>query len=284
MSDLDQLTRLVASGRVPPPEVLAARTQRHGVLYFVESWVVTSRSWAVSMLVIMVLEPLAYLLALGWGLGALVDRNEGATAGVPYLTFVGPALLVATTAMASSQELSYPVLAGFRWRRLYFGPAATPMTPSQICLGHLGGATVRFVAQAALFWLALLAFGVGHNATSWVSIPVAVLTTLALAAPIQAYAAGLENETSQFAFIQRFVIMPMFLFAGTFFPLSAVPGYLQWIGWLTPVWHGVELSRWVTYGTPMTSSMALVHVGYLAAVTVAGVVVGMRRYERRLRS
>lgn len=78
--------------------------------------------------------------------------------------------------------------------------------------------------------------------------------------------------------------MPMFLFAGTFFPLSSVPGYLQWIGWLTPVWHGVELSRWVTYGAPMSVAMALTHVGFLLAVTVAGIVVATRRYERRMRS
>ena len=78
--------------------------------------------------------------------------------------------------------------------------------------------------------------------------------------------------------------MPMFLFAGTFFPLSVMPAYLQWIGWVSPVWHGAQLARVVCYGADVPALMVGVHVAFLVACTVAGLLVVVRVYARRLRS
>ena len=63
-----------------------------------------------------------------------------------------------------------------------------------------------------------------------------------------AYAASIEDDKGQFALVQRFVFMPMFLFSGTFYPLATLPLWLQWIGWVSPLWHATELGRWLTYG------------------------------------
>lgn len=115
-------------------------------------------------------------------------------------------------------------------------------------------------------------------------VPVGVLTATAFGAPLQAYAATLRDEGFQFAFIQRFVVMPMFLFAGTFFPLSVLPTYLHWIGWISPVWHGTELARLATYGAPMSPLMLVVHLAFLIVCTVVGMVLAVRVYTGRLRS
>lgn len=285
MSDLTtaDLRRLVDSGRVPPPEVTAARVRRWGVLLAVETWVYAIKGWAASMLVVVIGQPLFYLVSLGVGLGALVDAAGRTIDGVSYLLFVAPALLVSTSVMGGSGEFTYPVMAGFKWRRLYFGPVATPLTPTQLALGALGGPSVRFAIQAAVFWVAMLAFSAAPSRWSWLLIPIAVLSTVAVGAPLQAYSAGLEHESHQFASVFRFIIMPMFLFSGTFYPLSSIPVWLQWIGWISPVWHGAELARVASYGADRPLVMIVVHVLVLVAFTLVGTLFAVRRYERRLR-
>jgi lipooligosaccharide transport system permease protein len=279
---LADLGRLAASGRVPAPEVMAARARRWGWWYYVEYWLRGSKAWAVSLLSYMVVTPLLYLVALGLGLGSLVDQGAGSVDGVSYLVFVGPALLVSTVVMSVSGELTYPVMGGFKWDRIYFGPHATPVTPEQIAVGHLGGVMIRFVVQAGIFWGLLVAFDAAPSGWSWLSVPIAVLTAAAFGAPLQAFAASLDDEGYQFAFVQRFVVMPMFLFAGTFFPLAVMPVALQWIGWISPVWHGTQLARQATYGAAEPLWLTVVHVAALVAMAGVGVALGRRQYARRL--
>ena len=192
------LGRLAASGRVPAPEVIARRVRRWGWWFYVEGWLRGSKAWAVSLLVYMVLMPLFYLAALGLGLGTLVDSGAGSVDGVPYLVFVGPALLVSTVVMSVGGELTYPVMAGFKWQRLYYGPHATPLTPEQIAVGHLVGVMIRFAVQAALFLAFLFVFDAAPSGWSWLSVPIAVLTAAAFGAPLQAFAGSLEDEGYQF--------------------------------------------------------------------------------------
>lgn len=279
---LASLKRLAASGRVPAPEVQARRARRWGWWYYAEGWLIGAKAWAASLATYMVLTPLFYLVALGLGLGTLVDRGTGSVEGVPYLVFVGPALLIATVVMSVGGELTYPVMAGFKWQRLYYGPHASPLTAEQIGVGQLVGVLIRFVLQSTVFLGMLVAFDAAPSGWSWLCIPIAVLTAAAFGAPLQAFSASLEDEGYQFAFVQRFIIMPMFLFAGTFFPLSVMPVALQWIGWVSPVWHGTQLARQATYGAAEPIWLTLVHVAALVAMAGVGVALGRRQYARRM--
>lgn len=285
MTDTSQdLQRLAASGRVPAPEVMAARARRWGWWYYIEYWLRTARAWAQSILIYMVGEPLLYLIALGVGLGTLVDNGVGTVDGVSYLVFVAPALLISTVVMSTGGELTYPVMAGFKWDRLYYGPHATPVTPAQIGTGHFLGVQIRFGVQAAIFWIMMVAFDAVPRGVlvSALIIPIGVLSAAAFGAVLQAYASTLQDEGYQFAFVQRFVIMPMFLFAGTFFPLSSMPVYLHWIGWISPVWHGTQLARQATYGAVEPLWLTVVHVLVLVGLTVLGVLWLRRSYTRRM--
>jgi len=281
-STIADLGRLAASGRVPAPEVMARRARRWGWWYYAEGWLVGAKAWAVSLAVYMVLTPLLYLVALGFGLGALVDRGAGSVDGVPYLVFVGPALLIATVVMSVSGELTYPVMQGFKWQRLYYGPHATPVTGEQIGVGQLVGVLIRFVVQSTVFLGLLVAFDAAPSGWSWLCVPIAVLTAAAFGAPLQAFSASLEDEGYQFAFVQRFVVMPMFLFAGTFFPLSVMPVGLQWVGWVSPVWHGTQLARQATYAASEPTWLTVTHVGVLVVMAAIGVALVRRGYARRL--
>ncbi len=240
------------------------------------------RAYATSILLSALGEPVLYMTAMGIGLGTLVDAQNGDVDGVPYLLFVAPALLVASLVASVGSEMSYPVMDGFKWGRNYYAPAATAITPRQIANGHFIAVMLRFVAQASGFWLVMVAFGAVEIGWSVVVIPIGVLSAAAFGAPMQAYAATLKDEGFQFAFIERFVVMPMFLFAGTFFPLSAMPIYLQWVGWISPVWHGTQLARVTAYGAVEPAWLILVHLAFLIGCTVVGLRWSHTVYTRRL--
>ncbi|WP_462418593.1 ABC transporter permease [Kytococcus sp. Marseille-QA3725] len=282
--DLASLRRLASSGRVPPPEEMARRARRWGWWYHVEYWSITAKAWAQSILVYAIAEPLLYLVAMGVGLGTLVDTGSGGVGGVEYIDFVAPALLVSTIVMSAAGEFTYPVMAGFKWERLFHGPHATPVAPRQIAEGHFAGVMLRFVVQAAIFLGIMAAFGAVHSPWAWLCVPIAVLSAAGFGAPLLAFAAGLESEGQEFTFIQRFVVMPMFLFAGTFYPLDSMPVWLQPIGWVSPIWHGSELARWATYGAEHGPVRAALHVGFLLVLAAAGLLLARRGFERRLNS
>lgn len=283
--DLDS-NALAYSGRAPSHAVMAERARARGVWYYAETVLRGMRAYFWPIMLYAVGQPVLYMVAMGIGLGTLVDAGVGAVDGVDYLTFVAPALLVSTVVMSVSGEMTYPVMAGFKWQRLYYGPLASALEPGQIALGHLLAVVIRFVVQSLVFWVVMLLFGATPSpwTLSLLVVPVGVLTATAFGAPLQAYAATLTDEGFQFSFIQRFVVMPMFLFAGTFFPLSVMPAYLQWIGWISPVWHGTELARAASYGAPLSPTMLVVHLGFLLACTVVGLLLSVRFYTRRLRS
>ncbi len=240
------------------------------------------RSYGLSVVATAVVEPALYMVAMGVGLGTLVDSQNGDVDGVPYLVFVAPALLVASIVMSVGTELSYPVMDGFKWHRLYFAPSASPLRPHQIANGHFVAVMIRFTAQASVFYLVMVAFGAVTLGWSVLVIPIAVLAAASFGAPLQAYAATLTSEGFQFAFIERFVVMPLFLFSGTFFPLTAMPVYLQWIGWISPVWHGTQLARVAAYGAVVPGWLVAVHLLFLITLAVLGLRWSHAVYARRL--
>ena len=112
-------------------------------------------------------------------------------------------------------------------------------------------------------------------------MPGGVLTGLAFAAPTFAWACTVEDNGGRFASFQRFVIVPMFLFSGTFFSISLLPAWLQVVAWFTPLFHGVSLCRGLALGGVPLWQMA-VHTAFLVALAVAGVLVGRRTLARRI--
>jgi lipooligosaccharide transport system permease protein len=188
-----------------------------------------------------------------------------------------------STIAVASEEFTYPVMSGFKWRRYFYGFSASAISPGQIATGVVFGAAARMIVVAVAYTGFLYLFGaIPDVATGWLSIFVAILAGLAFGIPIMAYAASIQDDKGQFALVQRFVFMPMFLFSGTFYPLATLPLWLQWIGWISPLWHATEIGRWLTYGRPIPPAMLAVHFGYLLALIVVGYVLGRRLFERRL--
>ncbi|MDQ1721178.1 MAG: lipooligosaccharide transport system permease protein, partial [Pseudonocardiales bacterium] len=133
-------------------------------------------------------------------------------------------------------------------------------------------------------------FGGIRTAGAVLCIPVATLGAMALAAPIAAYSASVESEGGSFAAIFRFLVTPMFLFSGTFYPISTLPDWARALAWLSPLWHATELSRWVALGplrlrsgVGQASAAAVAgHLAFLLALTVAGALLTGWRFRARL--
>ena len=97
-----------------------------------------------------------------------------------------------------------------------------------------------------------------------------------------AITARLERDEGYFALIGRFVIAPMFLFSGTFYPLEQMPIYLQPLGWISPLWHSVQLGRNLSYGMELADGMFFVHLGYLAIMGIVGMRFVYPKFKERL--
>jgi lipooligosaccharide transport system permease protein len=227
-----------------------------------------------------VITPIIYLLALGWGLSQFLPDVTVDGRTVDYLVFVAPALLAATAMQLATFESSWPVLSAIKWDRQYHAMLATPLRVHDVLIGHQTFIAARLLMTSTIYFAVIVAFGAVDSPLGVLAIPVAVLVGLAFSAPIAAWAAHTETEVS-FVAIFRFIILPMFLFSGTFFPIDQLPAPLETIAYVTPLWHGVTLCRELTLGDVALWS-GLLHLGYLIAFTAVGFAFARMTYRRRL--
>lgn len=245
-------------------------------------WVtVYKRTWRGSVITSFVM-PLLYVAAMGVLLGGFIEQGpetlEGATS---YLAFVAPGLVAAHAMQTSTGEVMWPVMGMIKWSRTYYAMTATPLRPSDIVAAQLLFVSFRVASACGVFLLVLAGFGVFDSATglllAWL---VQILLGLAFATVFFGFSASLKNEAG-FSVVYRLVVIPQFLFSGAFFPISNLSAPLEWAARLTPLWHGVDLTRMLLLDR-VDGSLALVHVGYLAVMVVLGWWFAASRLTRRL--
>jgi lipooligosaccharide transport system permease protein len=227
-----------------------------------------------------VVNPVFYLGALGVGLGTLVNKSGGVSLGISYVDFVAPGMLAATAMTVASGEASWPVMGSIRWTRQYFAMLATPIGTRDIVLGHQLWMTARVASTSAVYLAVIAAFGGVNSPLGVLALPAAVLLGAAFTTPFAAYAATRDSDAA-FVPVNRFIVVPMFLFSGTFFPVSRLPLPLEWLAYATPLWHGVELCRMFTLGH-VHGLRALGHAAYLLLFVVIGLMWAQRTYAARL--
>ena len=243
-----------------------------------EYWAYSYRRVWRGSVVSSIVGPILYLTALGVGLGKLVNRGPGV--GVPYLDFVAPGILAATAMQLATFESSYPVMAAIRWTRQFHAMLATPLRSRDLLIGHQLYVAARLAIVSAIYLVVLAGFGALHSPYAILAWPAAVLVGLAHSAPVSAFSAWLQREEG-FNGLFRFVVMPMFLFSGTFFPVTRLPHGAREIAYATPLWNGVDLMRHLTLGTA-SLWLSLAHVAYLLLWIGVGLTLAARTYRRRL--
>jgi lipooligosaccharide transport system permease protein len=271
------------------PDVIPRSTGRapgavRGVLLVVEhSWVWYRRNWRATA-VSSILQPLMFLLAFGVGFGSLVQGSGGvaaATGGADYLVWLAPALLAVSAVQTAAFESSYPVLSGFKWNRVFHAMTAGPVSPGQVALGLIAWLALKIAGTGAVYVGVIAVFGGVASPGIVVSLLAAVLTGAAVAALVTAFSATLDNEGTAFSVLFRFVVIPMTLFSGTFFPVDRLPGWVQPVAWVSPLWHGTEIARAAALERWQPLA-ALGHTAYLLALLVLGAVLAARLFTRRL--
>ena len=257
------------------------KVSKYGTLHVAEARIRNMAKWAGIIFFAAVINPTLYLVSIGIGVGSLIDANKGVN-GVSYLTFLAPALLASAAIQGSSDEVIFPTMAGFKWERTFFGMRSTPITARQISLGLFIAAMARTSISVVIYWIALYYFGALDSPTAWLAMPAALFAGAAMAAVMLALAGKIEKEDFFFTIVGRFIMIPMFLFSGTFYPLSQMPVFLQFFGWLSPLWHATEIGRFLTYDYPISGPMLLMHFSVLAAMIFFGLTASFRIFAARL--
>ena len=262
----------------------AAKVAARGTIFVTEARLRAMLKWIWLILGIAIANPVLYLVSIGLGVGAYIDKNTGGMGvdGVSYITFLAPALLATAAIQGAIDESVYPTLEGFKWDKVFFSMNSTPLSGNHIAMGVFFNSVIRVTFTAVIYWFVMLAFGVLESPRAWLAIFTAIMAGAAFGALMQALAGMLENEDIFFTVLGRFVIMPLFLFSGTFYPLTNMPIFLQWIGWISPLWHATELGRWLTYGHEISSLMLYVHFIFLNSLLLIGIVASRRIFTRRL--
>jgi lipooligosaccharide transport system permease protein len=226
------------------------------------------------------LSPVLFLAAMGLGVGDLVDSGGQKVDGFSYLVFVTPGLMVAAAMQAAVMESLWPIIGAMKWFGAFRAIVNTPVAPGELQRGYVFWLGCKAALSASVFLLVAAILGGVPSVWGILAVPATVLTAAAFAAPMTAFSAGQETDFA-FPLIMRLGVLPLFLFSGTFFPVSQLPDWLEPLAYLSPLWHGVELARAATTDT-FDLINGLGHVAFLTACVVAGFAWGRRTFAQRL--
>jgi lipooligosaccharide transport system permease protein len=224
-------------------------------------------------------EPLFYLLSIGLGIGGLIGTIPGPNGQpIPYELFVAPALLATSAMNGAIYDSTFNVFFKLNYEKTYDAVLATPLGVGDVALGEIAWALIRGTLYAIGFLAVMLVLGLVRSPWMILAIPAAILIGWAFAAV--GMAATTFMRTWQDFDLLQLVLLPLFLFSATFYPISVYPEPIRIFVELTPLYHGVDLLRSLATGTVGPSS--LVHVGYLLAMGLIGLAIVSRRLDKLL--
>ena len=259
---------------LPPIRRPGARAQRmieRNLIVYRRIWVVLFSGF---------FEPVFYLLSIGVGVGFLVNQGVTLPNGrvVTYTAFVAPALLASSAMNGAVYESTLNVFFRLKWGKVYDGILATPLQPLDIALGEIAWSQIRGCLYAIGFTIVMAMFGLVTSLWGILAIPIALLIGFAFAGVGMASTTFMKGW-QDFDLIQL-VIQPLFLFSGTFFPVSQYPEGLRWLVQISPLYHGIELLRAVMLNSFDWSVLG--HIGFLLAMGTVGLLITRRRFEKLL--
>lgn len=258
--------------RIVPPQIVQARRPQR---MLERQWIVNRRGgWMI--LLSGFFEPLFYLLSIRLGFGALVgDVSDGGRV-LPYEQFVAPALF-ASSAMNGSIYEATNIFFKLKYEKTYDAVLATPMTSGDVALGEMLYATMRGSIYSVAFLVTMGLLGMTASWWSLAMLPVGALISLAFSA-VTIAATTYMRTWADFEYVPS-VMLPMFLFSATFYPLSSY-GQWRWVAQLSPLYHGVVVVRGLNQGVLQWSYLA--HLSVLAAMALFGLAVTARRIDHLL--
>jgi lipooligosaccharide transport system permease protein len=246
------------------------RLIERNLLVYKHSWIVILSGF---------FEPLFYLLSIGFGLGALIGTVPGpGGAPISYQLFVAPALLASAAMNGAISEATFNFFFKLNYNKTFTSILSTPLSPGDVALGELVWALIRGGLYAVGFMVVMLALGLVVSPWILLAVPAALLVGFAFGAVGMA-ATSFMKTWQDFDLIQL-VVLPLFLFSATFYPIETYPEALRVLVQLTPLYQGVDLLRSLVVGE--ISLVLLFHVVYLLVMGFAGLWVVSRRLDKLL--
>ena len=224
-------------------------------------------------------EPFFYLVAVGFGVGQFIEKVPFAGARVEYAAFLAPGLLAASTLNGAIFDGFFTPFFKLNWMKTYDGIVTTPVSIPDIAVGEVVWATIRGTIYGTSFLIVMLGLGLIHSPWALLCIPAVMLSAGALSAGAMVLT-GFTKQISSLEKVMTLIVFPLFLFSGTFFPVSLYPGFLQPIVKATPLYHSATLLRSLTTG--LVSAGTIGHVIYLIGLFVVAGAVAVRLMRRRL--
>jgi lipooligosaccharide transport system permease protein len=221
-------------------------------------------------------EPLFYLLSIGFGLGALVGSVPGPGGRpIPYQVFVAPALLATSSMNGAIFEATLNFFFKLKYQKTFDAILSTPLSAADVALGELVWANIRGGLYALGFLAVMIVLGLATSPWVALTLPAALLISLAFGAVGMACSTFMRTW-QDFDLIQL-VVLPLFLFSATFYPIETYPEPIRQIVQFTPLYQGVDLLRQLSVGAMQPS--ALFHVAYLTTLGVVGLFIVSRRLD-----
>ena len=224
-------------------------------------------------------EPLFYLLSIGFGLGTLIGTVPGPSGEpISYQLFVAPALLASSAMNGAISESTFNFFFKLNYNKTFAAILSTPLSPGDVAVGELAWALIRGGLYAIGFMVVMVVLGLVVSPWVVLAVPAALLVGFAFGAVGMA-ATSFMKTWQDFDLIQL-VVLPLFLFSATFYPIETYPDALRVIVQLTPLYQGVDLIRGLTVGA--ITPVLLFHVVYLLVMGFAGLFVVSRRLDKLL--
>jgi lipooligosaccharide transport system permease protein len=258
--------------RILPPQILAARRPQR---MLERQWIV-NRSGGWSIVLSGFFEPLFYLLSIRVGFGALVGDVTDGGRTIPYEDFVAPALFAAS-AMNGAVYESTNIFFKLKYEKVYDAALATPLTSGDVALGEMTYAACRGTLYSVTFLLTMAVLGLTHSWWALALVPLAALIAFSFSAIATAFVTYMRSH-ADFEFVPT-IMLPMFLFSATFYPLSAY-GDWSWVVQLSPLYHAVALARGINLGE--WSWAYIGHASVLVAMALVGLSITARRIDHLL--
>ncbi|HET6648985.1 MAG TPA: ABC transporter permease [Candidatus Limnocylindria bacterium] len=270
------ISRPAASGQSPLATAWeriwrARRLVERNIMVYRHQWIIILSG---------VFEPIFYLIGIGLGLGGFIpDLTLSDGREVSYLTYVAPAL-VATAAMNGAVfETIFNIFFKLNYAKTYEGVLATPMGIAEIAIGEMMWALMRAALYAVAMFVIMGVLGLILSPWGLLIVPAALLVAAAFAAAGLAGTSYLRT-VNDFDIPMGLIVMPMFLFSGTFFPIDIYPEPIQWLMQINPLYHSISLMRGLSTG--IVGWQQIWDFAFLAGLFALCMWIAMRQMERKL--
>lgn len=221
-------------------------------------------------------EPVFYLFSMGVGLGGIIGAIEVDGTSIPYGAYIAPALLAVSAMNGAIYDSTWNVFFKLNFGKLYQTMLLTSLGPLDVAIGEISLALLRGGVYAVGFLVVMQVMGLVLSPLALLAIPAVILIAAGFASIGMAFTSYMK--TFQQMDWLPMVMLPMFLFSATFYPITVYPEGIQIMIQSFPLWHGVELIRMLTTG--IVTDLVWVHIAYYLAMLGIGVVVVSRRLRK----